>query len=125
MISCNNLDEAPENIAERKKSNPKMLSTVWFCYVTVMKWQKYTSEEQVSGCWRLRRRWDGNEVGMGIKGILMVMESSLSSQYQCQCTSCGTILYYGFANVIIEENWIKGAGISTACESTMISTWKV
>ena len=34
----------------------------------------------------------------------MVMESSLSSQYQCQGTHCGTILYYGFANVIIEEN---------------------
>lgn len=55
---------------------------------------------------------------MSIKGILLVMESYLHS---INVNVLVVALCYGFANVVIEESWIKGTGISIACESTMIS----
>lgn len=97
QITRNNLDESPENFAEWKEANPKRLHTVWFHYVTVLKWGNYINE-QTGSCQGLRK-WGGWESGAATKG-----QPEASSQWRKVLCLQGfnvnvlvMVLYHGFA----------------------------
>ena len=54
--TCNNLDVSSEIYAEWEKPIPKDYLLCDSIYITLLKWQNYTDEEQISGCQGLGMR---------------------------------------------------------------------
>lgn len=82
-------------------------------YITFLTWQRYKSEEQASGCLKIKRRRGQEESGCATWGIVLMV---------LVVTLC-----YALLQAVIGIHWVKytwdffGVFLTTLCESIVIS----
>lgn len=110
--TCNNLDVSSENYADWEKSIPKDYILYNSIYITFLKCQNYTEEEQISGC-----QWLGTRVVEGDK--CSYKEAAQEMLATMKLLFVMTVVVITCMKLVISESYQRIMSMSISCTIVM------